>query len=388
MKEHARASAVLFFTLFLVMVGFGIIIPIIPFYLTELGGGPTSLGLFMATYPLMQFFFAPLWGRLSDRIGRRPVLLIGLSGYGITFILLGYASQLWMLFVIRILSGLISSATLPTAMAYIADITRGENRSRGMGVMGAAMGGGMIFGPALGGWLGHYGYSLPFLAAGGLAILNLPFAFFFLPESLKKLRKRPSGGAGINLDMVHHPLRVFFVLTFVMHFTMAMFQSTFVLLAADKLGFGPKEMGNVFAVLGAIGVIIQGGAIGRLVAKFGDAGLIKGGLLISALGMFLIILAGNSILMFITTAVFSIGNSLIGPTSFSLVTRNTTQGQGAAVGTMQSFGSLGRTLGPVAGGVLYDINMVIPFILGAVILLVLLVMTRRKINEFDSEKAG
>ena len=132
------------------MAGFGIIIPVIPYFFRQLGGSSTALGFFMASYSIMQFIFAPIWGRLSDRIGRRPVLLIGLGGYGLTFILFGFANHLWMLFVIRIISGIISSATLPTAMAYIADITEESERSKGMGMMGAAMGMGMIFGPAIG----------------------------------------------------------------------------------------------------------------------------------------------------------------------------------------------------------------------------------------------
>ncbi|PHJ38254.1 hypothetical protein P378_10505 [Desulforamulus profundi] len=138
MRKNTTAIAILFIILFLVMVGFGIVIPIMPFFITHLGGGPTILGLFMASYSLMQFFFSPFWGRLSDRIGRRPVILIGLSGYAITFILFGFANNLWIMFAVRILSGIISSATLPTAMAYIADSTGESERSRGMGMMGAA----------------------------------------------------------------------------------------------------------------------------------------------------------------------------------------------------------------------------------------------------------
>ena len=173
MTNNKHAIGVLFIILFLVMAGFGIVIPNIPYFIEALGGNSTVMGLFMASYSVMQFIFAPLWGRLSDRIGRRPVLLIGLGGYAITFFLFGFVSSLWMLFAIRILAGMISSATLPTAMAYIADITEEDERSKGMGMMGAAMGLGMILGPALGGLLGHQDFSLPFFAAGGLAFLAI-----------------------------------------------------------------------------------------------------------------------------------------------------------------------------------------------------------------------
>lgn len=203
MKQNFRSFAVLFMILFLAMMGFGIIISILPFLVTDLGGTPTMLGLFMASYSLMQFLFAPLWGRTSDRIGRRPIILLGLGGFAITFLLFGLATKLWMLFVIRILTGIISSAMLPTAMAYIADITEGDERSKGMGLMGAAMGLGMIFGPAIGGWLGHNGFVLPFFAAGGILYdinINIPYAVgaLFLLAFVLSAGRRIMQYTGVN----------------------------------------------------------------------------------------------------------------------------------------------------------------------------------------------
>lgn len=388
-KEQLRAATILFITLFLVMVGFGIIIPIMPFFIETLGGGAVELGLFTAAYSLMQFLFAPAWGRLSDRIGRRPVILVGLFGYGLTFILFGFANQLWMIFAIRILSGIISSATLPTAMAYMADITKGEQRSKAMGLLGAAMGVGMIFGPALGGWLGHFSYSLPFFAAGGLAIVIVPFAMIFLPESLKILgQQSPAEDATkLNLEIIHHPLFTLFVITLVTNFAMAMFQSTFAYYGADKVGLGPASMGTLFAILGVIGVIIQGGVMGKLVERFGDVTLIKAGTIISAVGLLTILLAPNMLLLFVTTAIFNIGSTLVGPTSSSLVSQNSTGGQGAALGLMQSFGSLGRILGPIVGGVLYDLNHVIPFSLGAMLMIIIIIITGGRLSQYKTAQA-
>ncbi len=384
MGKKTKAFFVLFFILFLVMVGFGIIIPILPFVVTHFGGGPTILGLFMASFSLMQFFFAPLWGRLSDRIGRRPVLLIGLSGYGITFILLGMADHLWMLFAIRMLSGIISSATLPTAMAYIVDITEGEERSKGMGLMGAAMGVGMVFGPALGGWLGHYGFAIPFYAAGALAIITWPFAYFFLPESLKRSDShRVEDAAKISFKVIKHPLFTLFMLNFITNFSMAIFQGTFALYAADRAGFGPREMGTVFTIMGIISVIIQGGMIGRLVKFFGDANLIKAGLFISGIGMALIWLSSQMLTLMISAAIFNIGGSLMGPSTSTLVSKNALGAQGASIGLMQSFGSLGRILGPVIGGILYGIQMNIPYMTGASILLLIAILSLQRIDKYD-----
>lgn len=357
--------------LFLVMVGFGIIIPIMPFFLTSLGGNASVLGLFMATYSLMHLLFAPFWGRLSDRIGRRPVILIGLSGYGITFILFGFTDQLGMMFAVRILSGAISSATLPTALAYVADITEEDERSQGIGLMTAAMGLGMIIGPALGGWLGQQQFSLPFFVAGGLALIIWPFAFLYLPETLTTAKSIPQNiTPNTTTTELNSSLFLLFMLILILNFSTTMFEATFVYFAARRAAFGPKEIGLLFTVLGIIAVIIQGGLIGRLSKRFGDMNLMKGGLLISAAGLILILFSFDMVSLLLTSAIYHIGTSLIGPSSSSLVTQYSKQNLGTSLGIMQSFGSLGRIAGPVTGGILYEFDILIPYITGAFILVI------------------
>jgi DHA1 family multidrug resistance protein-like MFS transporter len=384
MKEHRREIVILFVILFLVMVGFGIVIPTIPYFVVHLGGSPTILGFFMASYSLMQFIFAPIWGNLSDRIGRRPVILIGLGGYGLTFILFGFSNQLWMIFLVRILSGIISSATLPTAMAYVADITEGNERSKGMGLMGAAMGLGMIVGPAIGGLLGHHGFALPFFVAGSLAILTWPFALIMLPESLsneqhaaKPTRQR------ISWNVLQDPLLVLFALGFVITFAMAMFEATLALFAAAKIsGFGTREMGILFAILGVFGVIVQGGLIGRMSKRFGEKNLIVVGLLCAIAGMLLLLTASNIIMMTIMAVIFNTGVSIINPLASSLVSQNSNDGQGAAMGIMQSANSLGRIIGPIMGGILFDMQINIPYLAGAFILLLFMLVTANKLSRY------
>ncbi len=383
-KKFMGPIVILLIIQFLVMVGFGIVIPILPFFVGKLGGGAIALGIFMSSYSIMQFFFAPFWGRLSDRIGRRPVILIGLSGYGLTFLMFGLVNNLYLLIGIRALSGMVSSATIPTAMAYLADITEGADRSKGMGMIGAAMGLGMIFGPAIGGWLGHYSFSLPFFAAGGLAILLLPFTLAFLPESLKQptevVRRKT---ALFTLTVLKDPLFALFAFNFVLNFTMSMFETTFALLAAAKVGFGPRDMGITFAILGIFAVIVQGGLIGPLVKKFGDANLVKAGALVCAVGLTLIILAadyGNIILLVMSTVVFMVGNSLMVPTSSSLVTKQSSQGQGASLGLFASFASLGRIIGPVTGGALFGLSMGLPYVTGSVFLVFIVIIAGGKLG--------
>src|SRR3954471_14322966 len=170
--------------MFLVMAGFGIIIPVLPFYAEEIGASPTQLGLLMAVYSLTQLIFAPMWGRVSDRIGRKPVIMIGILGLAISFFLTGFSTELWMIFVARILGGILSSANMPTAMAYVADITTPENRSKGMGIIGAATGLGFVFGPAIGGIFSKVSLSTPFYVSGTLALVTFFVVWFILKESL------------------------------------------------------------------------------------------------------------------------------------------------------------------------------------------------------------
>lgn len=380
-RQFIRPMIILVLIQFLVMVGFGIVIPILPFLVKELGGGAFSLGLFMSAYSIMQFFFAPFWGRLSDRIGRRPVLLIGISGYGITFFLFGIAGNLPLLIAFRALSGMVSSATLPTAMAYLADITEGADRSKSMGMVGAAMGLGMVFGPALGGWLGDYSFTLPFYVAGSLALLVFPFAWKFLPETLKESSKGDEKTVRLSPRVIKDPLFPLFAFNFVLCFTMSMFEGTFALFAAHRVGFGAREMGFVFMALGIVGVIVQGGLIGKLVARFGDALPAKGGAIICAIAFIWILWAPNALLLVLGTMLFMVGNSLMTPTSSSLVSKNSGDKQGASLGVFQSMGSLGRIFGPLIGGAIYEISMIIPYILGAFSLILMLLIFWSKIKD-------
>ena len=185
MNSQRRNLTILTFVLFVVMLGYGIIIPIFPFYIESMGAGGTELGLLVASYAVMRLIFSPVWGSLSDRVGRKPILMIGVLGYAITMIWFGFATQLWMLFAARILSGILSSATSPTTMAYIGDSTSDEERSRGMGILGSAMGLGTIFGPLLGGLLAEFSLAIPFFISGGLSFVALLLIALFLPESLR-----------------------------------------------------------------------------------------------------------------------------------------------------------------------------------------------------------
>ena len=290
---------ILAFTLFVVMLGFGVIIPILPFYVEQMGAGGTELGLLVASYAVMRLICGPLWGSLSDRVGRKPVLLIGILGYAITMFWFGLATELWMLFVARILSGILSSATAPTTMAYIADSTTEKERSGGMGILGAAGGLGTIFGPVAGGLLAGKALSLPFFIAAGMALLALVLAALFLPESLpaearRKMAARPDiTGLAAWQHEILSPLGILFLLTFLSTCGLMIFANVFGLYALRRYGFGPEMVGLIMMVLGLASAFAQGVLAGPLTRRWGEVLVIRGAFLASAFGFGLMLLAGD-----------------------------------------------------------------------------------------------
>jgi len=367
-----RQVLILFIGLFIVMVGFGIIIPILPYFAESMGATSVHLGSLMASYSLMQFIFAPIWGRYSDRVGRRPVILLGLMGFGLTFLMFALASRLWMLFAARILGGVLTSAMLPTAMAYIGDSTSERDRGGGMGLMGAAMGLGMIFGPAIGGYLGVLSFRAPFFMAAGLGFLTSALAFFVLPESLPPERRtqrgprarRPSLWAALKGNLGY----VFF-LSFLVAFAMGNLESMFALFAEAKLGFGSAEVGTVFTVVGIIGVVLQGVAVGKAVNRWGEITVSRAALLMTAIGYLLVTRATNLLTLILFVAVQNLGSAFLNPSLSSYVSKRADAGQGTAMGLQQSFMSLGRVAGPLWGGAVFSISYHMPYYTGAVIML-------------------
>jgi multidrug resistance protein len=374
---HRGALAILFCTLFLMMLSVGIIIPNIAYRAQELDASPFRISLLFALYSLMQFLFAPLWGHLSDRVGRKPILLLGLFGNGVGLLLFGLSSLLEYLYAARGLSGLMSSAALPTAMAYVADVTDDRSRGRGMGLMGAAMGLGFIFGPAIGGTLSRYGYDAPFLIAGCLNLITCAVAALLLRESLAPAApaaaRRPRAALA---GAIRSPLLPFYVVAFFVPFAMAALETTFPLIIKDRFGFGARDMGMMFFFMGSVVFLVQAFLLGRLIGRVGEENILAAGLLVNALGFLLVIAAKGRASLTAALVVAGVGNQVMRPTNASLITKRTTLGQGAAVGIMDSFDSLGRILGPLLAGALYHPDPRYPCIAAALILLIVALALR------------
>ncbi len=351
--------------MFLVYVGFGIIIPVIPFYAEDLGASPTELGLLMAVYSLMQFLFAPMWGRISDRIGRKPVIMIGIFGLAVSFFLMALSTELWMLFAARIIGGFLSAANMPTVMAYAADITSEEDRGKGMGIIGASIGLGFIFGPAIGGIFSKTDLQMPFYIAGTLSLLTFFLVMFILKESLSKEQRHPKDRKRTGLlKALNGPESVLFFLSLFITLSLSGLEATFAYFAAEKAGLGTTELGYIFMIMGLAGAIVQGGLVGRLTKRFGEGFVIQIGIFLSAVGFFLILFTKDFVTAAIYLTIFGVGNGIIRPAVSALLTKRSKTGHGSVTGLLSSFDSLGRILGPILGGLLYTISMGLPYISG------------------------
>jgi DHA1 family multidrug resistance protein-like MFS transporter len=370
-----RGLVVLFLAIFIVMMGFGVVLPVLQFYAREVGATPFQIGLLATSYAFMQFLFAPLWGAVSDRIGRKPVFALGLLGYAISFVIFGLSHQVWELFLARILGGILSAATLPTAMAYIGDTTSEEERGPGMGLMGAAMGLGFTIGPGIGGILGHISLSLPFFVGAGLALLTLALSWGALPEPVRRdsSAHRPSRIDAIR-QALGGPLAFFYLVTLVGAFALAGLEATYALFAQDRLGLTPAAgagaIGVVFVIVGLVQAAILGGLVGRLINRWGEDRLVQGGLFLATVGYVLIMFTHSIATLAVYAAIAGAGHSLMRPSVASLISKRTQAGQGLSIGIMDSFDSLGRILGPTWGGWVYHAGIALPYASAALVLLI------------------
>ncbi len=376
MQDSRRQLIILFFTLVVIMLGFGMIIPIVPFYVDSFGASGRELGWLMATFATMQFLFAPLWGELSDRFGRKPLLLVGVLGNSVSQLFFGLSSQLWMLFAARALAGIVSSATLPTAMAYIGDSTSEEKRSSGMGVLGAAMGVGMVLGPGMGGWLATHSLSLPFFVAAGLSVVVLAFIVVVLPESLPlSARARPEAGLRgpqfrVMWRALFGPIGFLLIVSLLLSFGLTAFEGIFGLYALERYGYGPGQVGTILTVIGLISALMQGLLTGPLSSRWGEAKIIRASFLGSAIGFVLMLQANTYSAVLLTVGFFVLSNALLRPAVSSLISKRAAGGQGMAMGLNNSFMSLGRIAGPIWAGYLLDVGIRYPYLSGAAVMLV------------------
>jgi MFS transporter, DHA1 family, tetracycline resistance protein len=355
------------------VLGLTIILPLLPFYAERMGASPTVVGLLVSTYAACQLVAGPVLGQISDRVGRRPLLLVSQMGTFAGFLILAWAGSLWVVFLARIIDGL-TAGNLSLAQAYISDVTRPEERAKSFGVIGVAFGIGFLIGPAISGFLSTYSYQYPIFAAAALSATSILATYFLLPaapvvpESEKREGPPPPAGRRLRVldwgnyigyfkrPVLGELLWQFFAFTF----TFAIFMSGFALFAErrytwDGHPFGPKEVGYIYAYVGFLGIILQGGLIGRLVRRFGEEKLATAGFLAATAGFAMIGFTYHLPSLLVASTLASFGTGMLRPVLTSLITQRAgREEQGVVLGLTQSLMSVAQIIGPVIAGFLID----------------------------------
>ena len=400
--RRPRQASVFFIlvTIFLDILGIGLIIPVLPALVGEFTVGDTQTaylyGVLVSVYALMQFLFAPVFGALSDRFGRRPIVLSSLLGYGLDYLLLAVAPSLAWLVVARVVSG-IMGANITTANAYIADVSTDETRGRNFGFIGAAFGLGFVFGPALGGLLGDVNLRLPFYAAAGLVLVNFLYGLFVLPESLPKEKRRafnirqanPIGGLG---QLGKYPVVAGMAFAFVF-FNLAQLglQTVWVLYTGYRFGWDAFENGLTLALVGVMTALVQVGLTQRVIRRFGERRTILMGLTVSCVSFLLYGLSSQPWMMLATIVVGSLGGVAFPAIQSFIAGQVRPEEQGATQGALTSLQSLASIVGPVASTAVFgyftsaDAPFALPgatFLAGAVLILITLVMVSRLFSRY------
>jgi DHA1 family multidrug resistance protein-like MFS transporter len=358
--------------LFTIFIGFGIIIPVLPELVSKVSDKSANwhTGAMLAIYSLMSFLLSPVWGGLSERVGRRPVIMTGVLGFSLSFLLFGLSGDnLVIMYASRILGGLFSGAVVSCIVAYVADITTEDERTKGMAVVGMSIGLGFTFGPGFGGLLSQISLHTPFLVAAALSLIVFVAAWLKLPESLPPERRasKEESKRTSRWSAFQGPLKSLYVLAFFVTFSLAILEATLQLYGIQEFEVTPLQIGMMFFFCGIAGAIVQGGIVRRRVKKGQETQYIAIGLLISAAGFFLLLTANSWEMATVYLCVFGIGNSLIKPCVTSLITQKTTVGQGIASGLSSSMDSLGRIVGPLLGAALLGLTLWLPLLVSGLL---------------------
>jgi DHA1 family tetracycline resistance protein-like MFS transporter len=374
----SRPLLVIFLTILVNLIGFGIIIPLLPFYATTFGASPLVVGLLFASFSLAQLFASPLLGAWSDRWGRRPILIFSLVGTVVSFVMLAVAHSLTMLFAARIVDGL-SGGNITTARAYIGDIATEENRAKSFGMLGAAFGLGFIIGPALGGLFAHISYTAPIWAAAAITVVAAFLAWFWLPETVHRVNAVAGSPWKALRELSGRPnLRRLLAIDFLYWSSFGVYQTTFALFGAHRFAFDATHTGYLLAAFGFLGVIVQVGLVGPIVKRLGEKQTLMAGLIFAAIGW-----GGSamthSLWVFMAMLVpGAIGIGLCNPSLVSLVSGAAGRHeQGRVQGAAGALESLGRTLGPIWGnGALQFLGEGAAYGSAAIVLLATAALTR------------
>jgi MFS transporter, DHA1 family, tetracycline resistance protein len=361
----------IFLIVFIDLLGFGIVLPLLPFIGEKYGANPFAIGLLTATYSFFQLISSPILGRLSDRYGRKKLLIISQFGTFIGFILLGLANSLPLIFISRIIDGA-TGGNISIAQAYISDVTDKNNRARAMGMIGAAFGLGFILGPTIGGLLSHFGYAIPAYFAAGVSTVTIFTNIFFLKESVNIQKAKQSNKTAFTLNemlkvVFASPVGIYIVVFFILNFAFSLMQGNFALWTQYTFNFGPTQNGLLFGYIGIIAVLVQLRILPLLLKKWTEKIIFVNLTLLMALALLSLIIVIHPYLLIIPMTLLPLSNGLVNPVIQSLSTESVDpEDYGGTLGLLQSAGSLGRIIGPITGGYLFNIlNKDIPFVIAS-----------------------
>jgi len=369
-KSNRFALFLLMFNIFLTVSGIGLTIPVMPAFLDSFHAGGSDLGFLLALFAFGQFLFSPIAGNLSDRLGRKIFIIGGLILYGISFIIFGLASQIWLLYVARFLTGIGSAFVMPTIMAYVADVTSVKDRGKGMSLIGAAISFGITIGPLLGGVLSKVSITFPFFIAGAISIVAGILTIFLLPNATTK-EEEAHDSENIFKQIarsVKTPYFVILVIIFIYSFGIANFQSTFSLYLDHRFNYTPTQLSFILSFGGFVGLILQIFIINKLFERFGEMKVVLASLILAAVSILLIIFTSGYFLITFVATLFSIATTFIRPAINTLVSKLAGREQGFAAGMNNAYMSLGSMIGPILAGNLFDWNMESPYVFGSIIL--------------------
>ncbi|PIW70100.1 MAG: tetracycline resistance MFS efflux pump [Ignavibacteriales bacterium CG12_big_fil_rev_8_21_14_0_65_30_8] len=381
MKNKSSLSLI-FLTVFIDLLGFGILIPILPTFSTiELNLNEFSIGLVLAIYSLTQFIFGPILGNLSDRVGRRPLIIGCLFLNAVGYVIFAFTNSFMLLLISRVVAG-VGGSSVAVAQAYIADITTKDNRSKGMGMIGAAFGLGFVFGPLIGGFLSKYGYEVTGFASASFSFMAFLFTIFFLPESLKKTADHATKKVRKLVDIPavkvlfkNNKIAFLIIMFFILVFSVANIYGTFALIGYKVYKFNDMQNGIMYGIIGIVSAGVQGGLLRIITKYFSDAKIVIGAAFLMMIGLAMIPYAGNMSGLIIVTVVLAFGTGSLQPTMLSLISKNTSDTeQGFTLGVNQSFSAFARVLGPLWGGFAFEyIGYQYPFLTGAAFTAIILI---------------
>ncbi|NRR02215.1 MFS transporter [Brevibacillus sp. RS1.1] len=383
-ENSERPILFLMINMFIAMLGIGLIIPILPEFLKEFGAGGETAGYLVAAFGVTQFLFSPIAGEWSDKYGRKIMIVMGLVLFTISNLVFALAEQTWVLYLSRLIGGIGAAAMIPSMLAYVADITTEDKRGKGLGMLGAAMSLGFVIGPGIGGFLAELGLRMPFYISAAVGAVATLGSIFFLSESLPKEKQLASRNAKDKQENIFLQLGksfqssyfIMLVLVFTMTFGLANFEVIFPLFVDAKFAYTPRDISIIITVGALAGTIVQAALIGKLITRFGEKKLINVTFFLSAVSMVMMLLSGNFWYMLIMTVLFFTLTSIMRPAINTLISKRAGDEQGFVAGMNNAYMSLGNIFGPAVAGTLYGVHLNAPYLFGAIILVLSLLLSQ------------